>query len=191
MKHGKREMPRNRKGLAAFAALVLVLCCTVGGTVAWLATTAGPVTNTFTPSHVTTYVVESFKDKTKSNVKIRNTGDTDAYIRAAIICNWVNEDGEVYAQPATDVDYNMSLNVGGEKLWTAVGGYYYYKRVVSAGGETAELINSCTEETDKAPEGYHLQVTILAEGIQSVPERAVESAWPVTVGADGTLSAKS
>lgn len=179
MKHGKREMPRNHKGLAAFAALVLVLCCTVGGTVAWLATTAGPVTNTFTPSHVTTYVDESFDGTTKSDVKIQNTGDTDAYIRAAIVCNWVNADGEVYAQmPEPSIgsnvrDYTIDLNTGSDSdKWTKVTGkdgidYYYYNSVVSAGVETANLINSCTEIAGKAPEGYRLQVTILADGIQA------------------------
>ena len=32
-----------------------------------------------------------------------------------------------------------------------------------------------------APDGYHLEVTVLAESIQAAPSTAVEGAWAVTV----------
>ena len=173
MKHGKREMPRehrNHKGLTALIALVLIFCCSVGGTLAWLAASSGPVTNTFKPTAVKCVVNEDKSGKTKKNVNVSipekdgTTDTTDAYIRAAIIVNWVDKDGNVYGvAPEQPTDYTMEIN---DSDWTLSGGYYYYKSSVAPGGNTDDLIETCTPE-ETAPDGYHLQVTILAEAIQA------------------------
>lgn len=206
MKHGKREMPRQRrdhKGLMALVALVLIICCTAGGTVAWLATSSGPVTNTFTPTHVTTEVHETFGNGVKSNVKIKNTGDIDAYIRAAIVVNWAKDGADgtngttntVYAgNPTAGTDYTIQLNT--TDWFVGSDGFYYYKKSVAPNDKTESLIISCTEEKSKTPDGYHLQVTILADGIQAKgvngnDDPAVETVWPVTVNSDKTLSVKN
>ena len=207
MKHGKREMPRQRrdhKGLMALVALVLIICCTAGGTVAWLATSSGPVTNTFTPTHVTTAVDETFKDGVKSNVKIQNTGNTDAYIRAAIVVNWAKDGADgtngttntVYAgKPTAGTDYTIQLNTT-DDWFVGSDGFYYHKKSVAPNGKTESLIESCTEVESNTADRYHLQVTILADGIQAkgvngsnVP--VVQTVWPVTVNSDKTLSVKN
>ena len=55
---------------------------------------------------------------------------------------------------------------------------------------TPVLIKSCIKATGaQAPAGYDLQVTILADGIQSVPADAVQQAWGVTVDSSGQLTA--
>ena len=89
--NGKRVM--KTKKTVALVALLVLLCCTVAGTVAYLVTSTDPVTNTFTPASVTTEVEEEFDGTTKSDVQIKNTGDIDAYIRAAIIINWADKQG--------------------------------------------------------------------------------------------------
>lgn len=168
MKKGMHQIPRNKKTLTAFVALVLILCCAVGGTVAWLTTATSPVTNTFTPAHVTTYVEETFNGTQKSNVKVENTGNIDAYIRAAIVFNWVNEAGQVYGQPVQASDYEIDLNIGtGGTQWTkGSDGFYYYNSIVAPGGKTGDLITSLTR-VGNPPDGYDLQVIILADGIQA------------------------
>ena len=40
-----------------------------------------------------------------------------------------------------------------------------------------------------APDGCSLRLTILADGIQSVPADAVQQAWGVTVDSSGQLTA--
>ena len=173
MKHGKREMPRNKKGLTALVALVLIFCCAVGGTLAWLTTKTDPVTNTFTPAHVTTAIYENGEEKNgagfigeaKTDVKVKNTGNTDAYIRAAIIFNWADASGNVYGKAVTADDYTIVIN---KTDWTkGADGFYYYNSSVEPGVLTSNLIESCTPQDEKAPEGYALQVTILADGIQA------------------------
>lgn len=184
MKHGKRELPRqhrNHKGMTALVAVVLVFCCTVGGTLAWLFTQTEPVTNTFTPASVTTEVNEDdFNGGTKSNVKVKNTGNTDAYIRAAIIYNWADKDGNIYAKPVTPDDYTLSPGSN----WKQGGdGYYYYSKIVNPGYPTEKLIDSLSRNNNPdVPSIYDLQVTILAEGIQakgadSSGKTPVELAW--------------
>lgn len=191
--NGKRVM-KTKKPVALVAILVL-LCCAVAGTVAYLVTSTGPVTNTFTPASVTTEVVEEFNGQTKSNVKIQNTGDIDAYIRVAVIVNWADENGNVYggATPVADTDYKIDYNKS--DWFQGSDGYYYCKTAVKSVKQDASdcytpvLINSCYPVARQAPEGYALQVTILADGIQSVPADAVRQAWGVTVDSSGQLTA--
>ena len=91
MKHLNRK-----KTVLLLAMVVLILAGAVGGTLAYIVTSSGPVQNTFTPAHVTCAVEEDFSDNTiKKDVKIRNTGNTSAYIRAAIVANWVDKDGKI------------------------------------------------------------------------------------------------
>lgn len=189
--NGKRVM-KTKKPVALVAILVL-LCCTVAGTVAYLVDSTDPVTNTFTPAHVSTEVNESFTGGVKSNVTIKNTGDIPAYIRAAIIVNWADAQGNVSGTPVKDTDYEMDLNIVTDEKpdapwFKGSDGYYYCKTAIASGSETPVLIASCAKTTvAKAPEGYDLQVTILADGIQSEPADAVIQAWGVTV-ANGTIS---
>lgn len=176
----KQEKRRNsRKGLIAAVALVLLLCAAVGGTLAWITAQTPAVINTFTPAHVTCEVDEKFDGTTKSDVKIKNTGDIDAYIRAAVVVNWADASGNVSGTPVTVNDYTMTLNLNSSGWVEGTDGYYYYISPVAPEGTTANLIDSCTPVPEKAPDGYKLQVTILAEAIQSTPDTAIKEAWGV------------
>ena len=180
--NGKRVM-KTKKPVALVALLVL-LCCTVAGTLAYLVDKSGPVTNTFTPAHVSTAVDETFKNGVKSDVKIQNTGNIDAYIRAAVIINWADKQGNISATPVNDSDYEMTLGSG----WVKIGDYYYCKTTTAPEASTAPLIISCAKTPSTAvPDGYDLQVTILADGIQadgvgSNGKTPMEDAWGVTPG---------
>ena len=186
--NGKRVM-KTKKPVALVALLVL-LCCTVAGTLAYLVTSTNSVTNTFTPAEVKTEVTESFvEDKgelVKSNVQIKNNGNIDAYIRAAVIINWADANGNVSATPVKDGDYVIKYD--SSNTWKKIGDYWYYTKPVAADSLTEKaLIESCTPVAGKAPEGYDLQVTILADGIQadgvaSNGKTPMEDAWGVTPG---------
>lgn len=197
MKYGKREMRRNynRKGLTALVAAVLLFCCTVGGTLAWLATNTKPVVNTFTPAKIET-TIEEPEGKTKTNVTIKNAdASIDAYIRATIVINWVDGEGNIYGiPPVKGTHYTEDLNVGEGKDWFEEDGIYYHRAKVAAGASTAALINEI-KPLKEGPGGYYFQVTILTEAIQADGEvkvgdtavPAVETVWPVKVD-DGKLT---
>ena len=62
--------------------------------------------------------------------------------------------------------------------WVKVGDYYYYTQKVAAKGETKQLFTDCKlKEGVTPPSGYHLQVTILADGIQAEPVHVVADVW--------------
>lgn len=173
-------------------AIALLTIGIVGGTVAWLAAKSEPVENRFSFAHVSCEIQESFQDNVKSNVQVKNTGDADAYIRARIVVTWQDADGNVFAQtPQAGTDYALSLNENG---WLVGGdGYYYCTDAVApdeANNLTPVLIQECKPVEGAAPEGYSLNVEILADAIQSTPVRAVIESWGVIVSSDGTISGK-
>ena len=168
----------KRKAIITAAALVLLLCAAVGGTLAWMTAQTDPVTNTFEAGKVTTYVNETFNGQTKTNVTVQNTGSIKAYIRAAIVVNWADASGNVCGvAPVENTDYSIDLYNGG---WERIGNYYYCTSVIEPGNSTPVLIEECKLKDDVTPPtGYNLQVTILAEGIQAMPDDAIEEAWGV------------
>lgn len=200
MYQGKRLQKKASTGLrwqvknAAMLvpALALLLTLSVGGTVAFLVAKGTPVRNEFTPSTVSCQVIEEFNGEVKTDVAIQNTGDTEAYIRAAIVVTWkAAEGGNIYAvKPKENVDYTITLN---DTDWVlGSDGFYYHKNPVAAGGTTQELIKNCYPEASKVPAGYGLNVEILGSAIQSVPDSVVTSVWSSGVSGvnGGILSIK-
>lgn len=184
----RTKIVRKNKKLVLLISIVaiLILALTAGTTLAWLKASSGPVVNTFTPARVTSKVEESIKDGIKSDVRIKNTSNINAYIRATVVINWVDKDGNIAAQkPVAGTDYTIKFPKD-TKWFTGPGGYYYFPNPVASKASTAVLVDECTAVAGNAPEGYSLSVEIIADAIQSVPDKAVREAWNVTV-ADGKI----
>lgn len=187
-----KQLRRPKRLATLLVSLVLVLGVAVGGTVAFLSTRTDSKENTFTPSKVTCEVTETFKNNVKSNVAVKNTGDTTAFIRAAINVTWMsNQDAAnqtVSAKvPVKDTDYSIKLADNTNWIQGA-DGYYYYKLPVDPQDSTEVLIEECKLQNNASvPDGYHLSVEIVASAIQSVPDSVVQSMWHVTV-ADGKIT---
>ena len=184
----------NKKSIIITSVMLLLLVA-VGTTLAYIFTETNPVENTFEPSKVSCAVVEnggtpvtgSVTDtgNVKENVQIKNTGDTDAYIRVAVVVNWASADGScVWAQTPADDDYTITYNLSNG--WFNGGdGFYYYSKAVSPGESTSVLIDEA-KQLLAAPKGtdgtqYYLSIEIVASAIQSTPETIVENHWGVTV----------
>lgn len=170
-----------KQGRLAILIEALCLCiviCAAGGVYAYLTANTGPLTNEFVPAKVSCIVEETFADGVKSDVKVRNTGNIDAYIRAAVVVNFVSEEGKVFAAaPKEGVDYSIAWSAAG---WAkGADGYWYHIKPVTPDGVTAPLID--TASAISVPVGYRLQIQILAAGVQSAPDAAVQEAWGVTV----------
>lgn len=165
----------KRSGIL-LAAVIVLLAGAVGGTWAFLVAQSEPVQNNFTYAHVSCRIDEKFENGVKSDVKIQNTGDIPAYIRARIVVTWKNENGNVSAVPVKNTDYTIAFN---ETDWTQQGDYWYCKTAVDAKDFTPVLITKC-EKTGNAPKDYDLSVEILADAIQSEPANAVMEAWGYT-----------
>lgn len=182
----KRRQKAKRVG-SGFVLLILAVVLAIGGTLAYIIANTVSVENKFTPGEVRCEVLEDFDkitnfDKiTKSNVRIKNTGNTAAYIRATYVVTWQKEDGTVNGKmPVVGTDYTIEFaeNSG----WKLIGDYWYYTSPVAAGGETGVLIASCKlAEGAAVPTGYHLSVEIIASAIQSEPASVVAEKWHVAV----------
>ena len=180
-KQARKSRLRWKRSFVLLTALTVLMLGVVGATVSYLITSTDPVTNTFEYAKVSCQVNETFTGGVKSDVKIQNTGNIDAYIRAAVIVTWKNASGNVYGQPVPTNAYTISYN---NTDWIQHDdGYWYCKDEVAANGSTPVLITKC-EKTVKAapPEGYDLSVEILADAVQSQPVDAVQDAWGYTPG---------
>jgi len=181
----KNSILKRSKFLLAALALLFITAIGVGTTIAFLTKETGPLINKFVPGEVTTAVVETFENNIKENVMIENTGNVPAYIRAAVLINWVDSEGNISGKALqSGEDYSMVFPDGTD--WFVQGGFYYFKSSVGPGAMTSDLISSI--EPLKNKEGYTLQVDILGSGIQSMPSVAVEEVWPVKVDTAGKLA---
>lgn len=173
----------KKRTLLTLVSLLAILCVTVGGTLAYLVTTSGPITNTFQPTTVTTQVVEKFDGKVKSDVVIKNTGTTDAYIRAAVVATWQDKDGNVYGKaPVPNVDFKYATTLKNGEWQLGSDGFYYYAKPVAPGASTTQLIREAGPDETRTPEGYYLSIEIIGSGIQAKGKDAngktpVELAW--------------
>jgi len=203
-KHSGKKRSRWTKSAIMMASLILICTMVLGGTLAYIFTGTRDVENTFTPSKVTTLVEETVENGAKTDVKIKNTGDTDAFIRATVVVTWQNEDHEVYGKaPVLGTDYTISFNTSAQQnpvgKWTkGSDGFYYWSNSVAPNKTTGELISNCTY-TANAPDGYSLAVEIIGSGIQSRGlssdnKAPVVEAWgednggSVTGASDGVLT---
>lgn len=188
-KCNKKTFKKTGKFMALQVALILLLAVAVVGTVSFLIDIDGPIHNLFNPAEITTEVVENLDNAVKKDVCIKNTGNTTAWIRAAVIVTWQNEAGNVYGQaPVAGTDYEINMNVVDENGWLLGedGFYYWYMPVKSAQEDanncnTGILINEC-EYVANAPEGYYLNVEIIGSGIQSKPDSVYSEQWEPSSG---------
>lgn len=113
--------------------------------------------------------------------KKKNTGDTDAYIRVKLVTYMADSEGNPIAKNASIPPFDP----GSDWFYCESDDTYYYGKPVAPGDKTSDLIGS---------DGITLKdgqvVEVLAEGIQSVPDNAVEEAWPAVEVVDGVLQVK-
>lgn len=165
---------------ALILSLCLIFALAVGTTFALLKASTAPVENTFTAAKSGTDIVEELDGNQKKSIVVKNTGTAVSYVRVKLVMNWVDENGSVSAEPV-----NITPSITDN--WFEQGGIYYYTKPVAAKGETTNLLKDpITQGT--APEGYHLEVTVLAESIQAAPSKAVTDSWGVGVDSNGYLT---
>lgn len=165
---------------ALILSLCLIFALAVGTTFALLKASTAPVENTFTAAKSGTDIVEKLDGSQKTSIKVQNTGTAVSYVRVKLVMNWVDGDGNVSAEPV-----NITPSITGN--WFLKDGIYYYKMPVAAKDFTTNLLKTPITQ-DAAPEGYHLEVTVLAESIQAAPSKAVTDSWGVGVDSNGYLT---
>ena len=171
---------RCNKAALLVMSILLLIGMTVGGTAALLLTKTEPETNTFQISYVTCKVNTRGSGST---IDVTNPGATSAYIRAAVVVNWMDADGNVRGIAPTAEEYALILNTGDWAYYAD--GYYYYTAAVAPGATTNDLVTAVSVNA-AAPEGYELAVQVTAEAIQATGDTddgavpAYQDAWGIT-----------
>lgn len=170
---GKRMMKTSKKPAALILSLALILTAVLGATAAYLTTRSSGITNTFTPAAVTCEVDETLNGADKV-IKVKNTGDADAYIRVALVATWQDSSGTVYIKaPKEGTDYTVSHGTGWVK---GSDGYYYHQADVDVGATTETAITVVKGSTSAPTTDYSLHVEVLAEAVQVVQGNAKQGA---------------
>lgn len=201
MKNILRRMPRI---LIISACVIALLSISV---MAYLSTSTDGVSNIFRPAdEKTPNILEGddgnpFDGITKEKVRV-DVGATGyaVYVRAVIVVNWEENKEDIEGKktiigdtgifhgdaPVAGEDYIINLNTEPSAPWfRGADGFYYHKTMINSEGATADLIESCQVVTGKAPDGYHLDVQIVAQTIQALGGTdedntpAVTDAWKV------------
>ena len=172
---------------ALILSLCLIFALAVGTTFALLKASTAPVENTFTAAKSGTDIVEELDGNQKKSIVVKNTGTAVSYVRVKLVMNWVDESGRVVTGALPEV----SIVRDGSWITGSDGIYYYTKPVAPKDAEpdtvTSELLGVPIKQ-ENAPDGCHLEVTVLAESIQAAPSTAVEGAWPAVKVVDGSLT---
>ena len=184
IKKGGRARARMGRTAILLIAIILLISTAVGTTVAFLTTKTEPVVSTFEYAKVSCEVTETSDMNVTSCVQVKNTGTIDAYIRATYVVNWIDAQGNIVTSAPEGYSYSLTENP--DSKWTKIDDYYYYLTPVAPNDFTPGSLLNCTVTYPDNPE-YTLSVEILAEAIQSTPEKAVKDAWNVTVSSKPTV----
>lgn len=165
------------RSLVLVVSLLALLLVVAGGTLAWL-TAQDSVSNTFTPAHVSCTVTEDFNGTVKSDVNVKNTSDINAFIRVKLVTYRVNDDGKHIGGTATIPTFTPGEG------WVKYEGFYYYTKPVAPNAAPATVLIGAEgiklKQYNDADGGKQV-IEVMAEAIQSQPDRAVQQAWGVTV----------
>lgn len=170
---------------ALILSLCLIFALAVGTTVALLVAHTNAVTNTFTAAKSKITIEEKTDNGIKSEIYVKNEGTATSYVRVKLVMNWVDDTTENIVSG----DNLPTVELNTDDGWFEKGGIYYYKTPVGPKDSTANLLQEGKPiKQENAPDGCHLEVTVLAESIQAAPSTAVEGVWKVVKVDNGALT---
>lgn len=149
------------KSILLLALVAALLLGTVGGTVAYLVTSTGPVTNTFTPGVVDVEISDNVSNGVKSHIVVANNSNVDCYLRVAVVGYWVKDGQIIEAWKDSDSlkpDHGWQLN--------SDDGYYYYNSIVKPTTATVTFMSGGYTQPSR-DDGAHLEMDIMVQGIQA------------------------
>lgn len=185
---------QGKKAIIMFVSLLLLLAMTVGGTVALIVDRTNAIKNTFVMGKVDSELVLGKDAEGKNTVAVKNTGDTEAYVRVAMVITWVANEAGGHSvthidEPMWHRDYTIDYAIDNpDWLQSTTDGLWYYIKPIEGGAVTPPLIYDYGKlNTAQPPEGYKLSIVIIPSAIQAYPDTAVKEAWGVQVDENGLL----
>lgn len=182
-----------RKNILVGLLVICLVALLAGGTYAWF-TAQDDTTNTLTAGTVKIEINEDYDPviawqpgdvNTKAKqVSVKSQGNKRTYVRVSLTPVWGHEDdgGNFVAEPSLPVDnVELIFDEDYDYNWVYSDGWYYYKHILAAGGETPLLLSSVTLDENTGPEyeGKVLQIVVSAEAVQASHD-AYKDVWGLT-----------
>lgn len=172
MARGKyaKATPKRKRHVALLLCIAVLFTFAVSSTLAYIVTSTSSVHNQFLPASVT-FTVDD-------NYRVTNTGNVNAYVRAAVVANWVDTQGNILTSGPADASSYLSFDTG----WSESDGFYYYNSAITPTGDTSQT--SPLVRVGNVPAGYELRVDVMVEIIQTAGMGAgsAQSAWAIASG---------
>ena len=180
----------NKKRLISLIVVLALVAALIPTVYAYMIHKSQTVANNFIPGKVTCDIEEKMVDSIKTEIKVKNTGNVDAYIRVRLVFRW--EDSKGYPVARNMVPETVNCNDGWLKDEDEYTYYYIYR--VAPGESTPNLLKvPFTMDAVKELVGgvnyyYYPVMEVLAEAIQADgkigDKPAVTDAWGVIVSKD-------
>lgn len=118
------------------------------------------------------------------NVDLENYKTTDTYVRVKLVPQIVSDTDEtvIYGE-SVKLDYTMNTSddgKGGMWKYDKNTDTFYYTRALAPNEESATLLQKVALKEGSIPEGYHLELNVLADGIIANPIENIKDAWGLT-----------
>lgn len=134
-----------------------------GKTYEWKAGELHTYTIGFHQTHATIESAGSTTDASGLTLTPKNTGNTKAYLRVALVANWVNDKQEVFGQ----YDMNSNVNTSNWKYNSQDGFYYYCTPVDPETSAPALLTNFKASGITIPIVGTHLALNAIVQAVQT------------------------
>lgn len=170
---------------------LLAVVAIVGTVFALMRKDTPKLENEFVPANVSCEVYETLTYagspqyvEQHADVRIKNTGNIDAYLRIRFVSYWVKYNPETTSWEISAKSSVMpELHIASGWVKSSTSDTYYYPTPVNPETFTP-YINTAPIVLQK--DGDYVQVLeVFAEAIQSLPNSAVTGSWNVTLGTDG------
>ena len=168
------------KIVALIAAIVLVIGCTAGGTVAWLVSKPTAIVNTFTIGNINATLTETERaynivpgvDITKDPVATVKANSEDCYLFVQLTeANWPAFTG---ADKTRKVEYTVADD------WTKLADGVYYREVPKSDVDQAFQVlkdNKVTVSSTLTKENAAPQLTVAVYAVQKAGMGSADKAW--------------
>lgn len=176
-------MIKNIK-LVSTLCLALLLVITGIGVMGYMFRETDDTNAPLTPPSLSCTVIEQYADGVKSEIKVKNTGNVDAYLRVRLVAYWIDADGNRVYREAQVPTFTLD-----SESWLAdsANATYYFRTPVAPQSTTDDLLSSDMVLASEG--GYTLVVEVFAEAIQALPTDAASSAWGLEISSGGKIAA--
>lgn len=178
------KLIKNKRILCLAFSLMLIVPLFANSSLAWVSSNAREITNKFVLGSIGASVVEKFDGNIKSNVAVKNSGNTADYVRVNLVVQVLDEQGNIVATPNDDISFENCFNIKGfnSENWLKIGEFYYYKKSLPAGEKSEVLFSKVTPKIKF--NNTSLNLIVMSQGIQ---KSGISSWTDVSLDTNGNI----